>query len=244
MIKSLQGFGYLKYEENGKIQRKVFNSNTNVNIGAQLILKKINLQMSGQTSLPIVAIQNLNNYSVSAFSVGGDGAATSVSDTCLHKMFVIRKDTDDLSDPNPGAQFLAGTYAIDHDYNTEDGNTVTLFPTANLDASCNTADSSYKNHYYWKKIAQVEYTSPNAVKYTLNLSDKDVQDATLADVSDTSLTINEFGLFICMWDNSTGQVVEDTASQSYPKIMLARLTDSYIKTQNSSIIIEWTVGII
>jgi len=245
MTKALQGFGIIKYEEEGNVTRKVFNCNTNVNIGAQLLLKKLNIQMSGSTGLPQVTVDNKDSYSVAAFAVGGDDAATNTTDTSLHSIYAIRGHDDDLDDPDAGAQFLAGTYDIDHDYTDEAGNTIQLVTTADLDDSTNKDnDSAYKDNYYWKKIAQVDYVSPNAVKYTLNLSDKDVQDLTLSDVADTNLTISEFGLYICMWDNDNQQVVDNTDSTNYAKILLARLTDSYIKTQRSSIVVEWTIGII
>jgi len=246
MTKSLQGFGVISYNnQEGNTTRRVFNCNTNVYIGAQLLLKKLNIQMLGNTGLPSDVVTEKDTYSVSAFAVGGDDGSTNGSDTSLHKLFAIRGHNDDLSDVDAGVQYLAGTYDVDHEYTNENGDNVTLVATSNLDSSTNKDnDSDYKTNYYWKKIKSVDYVAQNSVKYTLDLADKDVQDLTLADVSDTNLTISEFGIYICDWDNDNSQVVDNTDSENHAKILLARLTDSYIKTQNSSIVVEWTIGII
>jgi len=247
MSKNIYGLGIIACEENGHITRRVINCNTNVNLGSQAILKKANLNLAGSTALPQITVDNLDSYSVATFAVGGDDTATDTAQTSLNSMFAIRLDDDDNSDAEAGAVYLKGTYDIDHSYDTEDGNTVTLFPTEKLDASTGKDSyANYKDHYYWKQCTNVDYVSPNAVKYKLTLNDKDVRDKTLSNPDDTSLTIKEFAVFFNKFDTTNNQAVDNTddTDNDFAKVMLARLTDSYIKNQTSSIIIEWTVSVV
>jgi hypothetical protein len=104
---AVKGFGYIKYLDNNEndVTRKVFSSNTNVHLGAQVVLKKVNLSMTGQTGLPQVTVDNLDTYSVAAFAVGGDDTATNTDDTSLHKMYVLRShDDSDVNSDTSSAQ--------------------------------------------------------------------------------------------------------------------------------------------
>ena len=245
MSKNIFGLGVISCLENNRVTRRVVNCNTNVNLGSQLIIKKSNLNLNGATALPQITVDNLTTYSVSSFAVGGDDTATDTAQTSLNSMFAIRLDDDDNSDAEAGANYLKGTYDIDHSYDTEDGGTVVLFPTEKLDASTDKDNyANYKDHYYWKQCTEVKYVAPNAAKYKLTLNDKDVRDKTLANPDDTSLTIKEFAIFSTQFDTANNVAVDNTDSDNYAKVMLARLTDSYIKNQTSSIIIEWTVSIV
>lgn len=204
--------------------------NTNTDIGKQLILLKLNPDAVGSFAggLPsaiTTSADNIDSYRIKLFAVGSSGGAptnTVNTQTSLNKLVPMRLKTDATADSNVYFKPNASDSGL-------------------IDSSNYSPEHTSSSHddYYWKMIDSYSKEGANALKYVLQINNTDVVSA---DTSKSSIALDEFGLY-AVSTSKDGSGVE-TINNTLPKVLFARLAESYSKSSSIGISIEWIVGIL
>lgn len=201
--------------------------NTNTDYGKQLVLLKLNPNAVGSFTNPLPAAISTgvvpDKYRILLFALGSSGSAvaTDTAQTSLNKLVPLKLKSDATAD----------TSVYFKPFTTDSA----LIQASNYSVHA----SASKDDFYWKKIDSFSKESSNAIKYTLQITNADVSSQ---DPSITTLNIDEFGLYAVATDTDVNGIV--TINETLPKILFARLSETYSKSNSIGISIEWIVGIL
>lgn len=225
------GLAHLIDEATGEKIGTRIKHNTNTDFGKQLLLLKMNHAGIGSFNTPIpVSISSdagvVDSYQIAMFAVGATAGAVASDSTLTSLLSLIPMKL--VGD----ATATAGTYFAPtaSDINATD-NLI-------LDTNYSVYASDTKDDFYWKNLDSVTYESVDSIKYVLRLESTDVKSKT---VTDTVININEFGLYAAPTVTDGSGIV--TVTNGTPKILFARLIESYDKTESMGIILEWIITV-
>jgi len=208
----------------GKVLEQRELRNTNTNWGKWLLMEKINNTAVSGTSLPEDVATNAAKYEIAYFAVGSDSAVTDVSKNSLNAVIPIT----DVADPSKYILFERDAANATDEF--------TDYVDGNIDANVDVTDgTSYKDYFYLKKLESVSYVASagDSISYQLRIEQDEIVDGS----GGSDFTLNEFGLYAVPFDDPVAGTIDTTL----PKILFARLTDSYTKSNTVGIVLEWIV---
>jgi len=225
------GLAHLIDEATGEVIGTRIKHNTNTDFGKQLILLKTNHDGIGTFNTPIPASISsdsgvIDSYQINMFAVGATAGAAAGDSSLTSLLSLIPMKLVGDATATAGIYF-APTAA---DTNTTD-NLIT-------DSNYSEYASSTKDDFYWKLIDSTTYESVDSIKYVLRLESSDIKSQ---NASDKVININEFGLYASPTSDDGNGVI--TVTEDTPKILFARLIESYDKTESMGIILEWIITV-